>query len=151
LHNKSYQASKRRERMADENTIENASLNAVAETTGETPTVKKTRGPGRSRLAREAKIAAEAASAVEPPVKKTRAKRGSKSAAKAIETTESAAVKTRAPRGRAASKVAQAGAVSTDEFADLLALEQENLALRKQLSEKLRAENADLRKRLGKA
>jgi putative transposase len=36
-----------------------------------------------------------------------------------------------------------------DEFADLMKLEEENKTLRKQLSEKLRAENADLRKRLG--
>jgi cell shape-determining protein MreC len=35
-----------------------------------------------------------------------------------------------------------------DEFADLLQLEEENQRLRKQLAEKLRAENADLRKRL---
>ena len=36
-----------------------------------------------------------------------------------------------------------------DELADLVQLEQENLRLRKVLAEKLRAENADLRKRLG--
>lgn len=36
-----------------------------------------------------------------------------------------------------------------DELADLVQLEQENLRLRKTLAEKLRAENADLRKRLG--
>lgn len=36
-----------------------------------------------------------------------------------------------------------------DEMAEFLQLEEENRSLRKQLSEKLRAENADLRKRLG--
>jgi putative transposase len=36
-----------------------------------------------------------------------------------------------------------------DEFADLVQLEEENQRLRKILAEKLRAENADLRKRLG--
>uniref|UniRef100_UPI003F49ACE3 SyrB-like regulator n=1 Tax=Ensifer adhaerens TaxID=106592 RepID=UPI003F49ACE3 len=36
-----------------------------------------------------------------------------------------------------------------DEIADLLQLEKENARLRKALAEKLRAENADLRKRLG--
>ena len=35
-----------------------------------------------------------------------------------------------------------------DEMADLLQLEEENQRLRKLLAEKLRAENADLRKRL---
>ena len=37
---------------------------------------------------------------------------------------------------------------ATDEMADLLQLEEENRRLRKLLAEKLRAENADLRKRL---
>ncbi|AUX79470.1 transposase [Sinorhizobium fredii] len=36
-----------------------------------------------------------------------------------------------------------------DEFADLVQLEQENQRLRKLLAEKLRSENADLRKKLG--
>jgi putative transposase len=36
-----------------------------------------------------------------------------------------------------------------DEMADLIQLEAENKRLRKTLAEKLRAENADLRKRLG--
>jgi putative transposase len=46
---------------------------------------------------------------------------------------------------------AAAGAPSTaaDEMAELSQLEEENRGLRKALSEKLRAENADLRKRLG--
>lgn len=38
-----------------------------------------------------------------------------------------------------------------DEIADLIQLEEENVRLRKTLAEKLRAENADLRKRLGLA
>lgn len=42
-----------------------------------------------------------------------------------------------------------APAPASDEFADLLALEEENQRLRKLLAEKLRSENADLRRRLG--
>lgn len=38
-----------------------------------------------------------------------------------------------------------------DDMAELLRLEDENRSLRKKLSEKLRAENADLRKRLNLA
>lgn len=38
---------------------------------------------------------------------------------------------------------------SADEMADLLKLEEENQVLRKQLGDKLRAENVDLRKKLG--
>lgn len=44
---------------------------------------------------------------------------------------------------------AMSPALAGDEMADLLQLEEENRNLRKQLAEKLRAENADLRKRLG--
>ncbi|CAN7709342.1 transcriptional regulator [Neorhizobium tomejilense] len=57
----------------------------------------------------------------------------------------------RAPVKRAAKAVLAATAPSVaavDEFADLLQLEEENQRLRTQLAEKLRAENADLRKRL---
>ncbi|CAN7729488.1 transposase [Rhizobium leguminosarum] len=51
-----------------------------------------------------------------------------------------------------AQPVTKALAVSVsvdDEFAEFIQLEEENRRLRKLLSEKLRAENADLRKRLG--
>ncbi|MDW9912283.1 transcriptional regulator, partial [Sinorhizobium meliloti] len=37
----------------------------------------------------------------------------------------------------------------SDELADLVELEEENQKLRKRLAEKLRGENAELRKRLG--
>ncbi|MBZ7927717.1 SyrB-like regulator [Ensifer adhaerens] len=46
---------------------------------------------------------------------------------------------------------APAPTLAIDDVADLLELEKENERLRKSLSEKLRAENADLRKRLGLA
>lgn len=45
--------------------------------------------------------------------------------------------------------LSQTSAATVDDFADLLQLEEENSHLRKALSDKLRAENADLRKRLG--
>lgn len=41
--------------------------------------------------------------------------------------------------------------IQGDELKDLVALEAENLRLRKELADKLRAENAELRRRLGKA
>jgi hypothetical protein len=53
--------------------------------------------------------------------------------------------KTRVPRQETVVVNASAG----DEMADLLQLEGENQTLRKQLAEKLRSENADLRRRLG--
>lgn len=49
----------------------------------------------------------------------------------------------------AAPDVSAAPVAAADEMADLLLLEEENQRLRKLLAEKLRAENAVLRKRLG--
>ena len=43
----------------------------------------------------------------------------------------------------------QSGIPEDDEFAEFVHLEEENRRLRKRLAEKLRAENADLRRRLG--
>ncbi len=48
-----------------------------------------------------------------------------------------------------ATKPTTAASPSTDDFADLLKLEQENQRLRKSLADKLRSENADLRICLG--
>jgi len=55
------------------------------------------------------------------------------------------AAKPAEPKGTKSTKPNPAG----DELADLVQLEEENQRLRKQLAEKLRAENAELRKRLG--
>jgi putative transposase len=49
----------------------------------------------------------------------------------------------------AASKTSDKPVSANDEIAEFIALEEENRRLRKLVSEKLRAENADLRKRLG--
>jgi len=48
-----------------------------------------------------------------------------------------------------ATQIPAAAATMDDELAEFIQLEEENRRLRKMLSEKLRAENADLRKRLG--
>ena len=84
-----------------------------------------------------------------PAAKKTRAKRGSKSfVAEEKPSARRGGRKANAAVGSApqpASPVTAAG----EEMEDLLHLEQENQRLRQLLAEKLRAENADLRKRLG--
>ena len=56
-----------------------------------------------------------------------------------------AAAKPAEPKGTKSTKPVPAG----DELADLVQLEEENQRLRKRLAEKLQAENAELRKRLG--
>jgi hypothetical protein len=53
------------------------------------------------------------------------------------------------PPATPAQAIANSPASTMDEMAELLQLEEENKRLRKTLSDKLRAENADLRKRLG--
>ena len=126
--------------MADENTQETLYTSSnVAEVAAP---VKKTRQSRRSKTA-AASETAEATTAT--PVKKTRAKRGSKTiGGKPTRSSNPGAV---APV--AGSNAAMSAPAEIDEFEDLMKLEEENKTLRKQLSDKLRAENADLRKRLG--
>jgi hypothetical protein len=102
---------------------------AVADTSVSGP-AKKTRGPGKKKLAAgQATVTAPAAAAPAP--------------SKKAETVAKAQ-----PIKRGARK-AEAAPVEIDGFSELLKLEQENQKLRQALSEKLRAENADLRKKLG--
>ncbi|MET3588497.1 hypothetical protein ABID21_004633 [Pseudorhizobium tarimense] len=78
------------------------------------------RAPGQKRRGRKPKAAGEAAVAKRAPTKSV-----TKSEQKAVEATSAG-----------------------DDMADLLQLEEENQRLRKLLAERLRAENADLRKKL---
>ncbi len=137
--------------MADETTI-----GSIATTTP--PVIaaaeKKTRKPRTPKAPTEASTVDAAAAPVEVPAKKTRAKRGSKTAPVKAEKTVAApkVAASRAPQvGAAASAPVAAPIDVLDDIADLIKLEEENKQLRRELSEKLRAENTDLRKRLGKA
>jgi putative transposase len=139
--------------MADEKNLIPAVETTSVEETSKTKD-KKTRAP------RKPKAVVESV-AVSAPVKKTRG-RGKKTAASNTPATSvavtpaaksSASAKKPAapnvqPAKRAQQKVGVAPA-ETDGFAELLKLEEENQKLRKTLSEKLRGENADLRKKLG--
>ncbi|MBB3646332.1 cell division protein ZapA (FtsZ GTPase activity inhibitor) [Rhizobium sp. BK619] len=115
----------------------------------ETPAAPKMQRKPRAKKA-AASETASADAAAKPAAALTSAgdgrRRGRK--AKAIEAAASAK---RAPAGRARKAVQIAAAApmtAIDEMEDLLQLEEENQRLRKLLAEKLRAENADLRKRL---
>lgn len=139
--------------MADEINTGVTAETATPEPAAAAPVVKKTRGPNRKKAATEA-VATTAAS--EAPVKKTRAKRGEKAAAVKPVKAVKAEKATKAPRAATPAKPVAAApkpvvvAAASDEFSDLLKLEEENKALRKELGDKLRAENADLKKKLGK-
>ncbi|MBO9195132.1 hypothetical protein J5277_13560 [Rhizobium sp. 16-449-1b] len=112
---------------------------------------KKTRAPRKPKVAAEAAVGASVSTAA----KKTRGP-GKKKAAATEAAVSAPVVKTPAaaakaqPAKREPRKAETAPAV-IDGFAELLKLEEENQKLRKALSEKLRAENAELRKRLGTA
>ncbi|MBD0415590.1 transcriptional regulator [Oryzicola mucosus] len=132
--------------MADE--IDTMST-AEAAATVETPIAPKQRKPRAKKAAAEAAPASD--NTVTAPAGASngdggKQKRGRK--AKAVEAPASAkrAYQKRAPK--AAQTAAAEPTVASDEMADLLQLEAENQKLRKLLAEKLRAENADLRKRL---
>lgn len=130
--------------MADEkDTTTNADTPAAA-----APDVaKKVRKPRAKKVVpatASVAVSAEPAVASGSAVEKQKRRRKAKPA----EGTTSAK---RAPVKRAPKAVSIAAAplvAAVDEIADLLQLEEENQRLRKLLAEKLRAENADLRKRL---
>lgn len=122
-------------------------------TTVDAPTVVGTPTPAKKqRRPRAKKVAAEVASAgtasetvVVSNDTAGKQKRGRK--AKPVEAVVPAKPK---PVKRTPKPVKKTPAVSkaTDDISDLLQLEEENQKLRKLLAEKLRTENADLRKRL---
>jgi hypothetical protein len=104
--------------------------------------------PARRR-GRQAKPVAPKTAAGDEKATTTKAAR--KPRAAKSELAESAMVAAKPPRKTRTSKEAVAAVDTPAEhgMTDLLQLEEENQTLRKQLAEKLRAENADLRKRLG--
>jgi len=132
--------------MAEDINTGSASETEVA---GTAPTVKKQRAP------RAKKLGAAASVANSEPVKKNRGGRPKR--AEAIATAPAARAKRAATDtsttgkrgGRRVTKPSTVASPLADDLADLLQLEEENQRLRKSLAEKLRAENADLRSRLG--
>ena len=132
--------------MADDN-----DAGVVGEVTGTegpaaAPEPKKRRGPRAQKPAAEAAVSTDAS--VKTP--KTRKARAEKAEVKPVAVEVSSETK-RARKPRTAKSAVAAPAIVGDDISDLLKLEEENKSLRKALAEKLRAENADLRKLLGQA
>ncbi|MDP9634649.1 UNVERIFIED_ORG: pyruvate/2-oxoglutarate dehydrogenase complex dihydrolipoamide acyltransferase (E2) component [Ensifer adhaerens] len=140
--------------MADENS--SGSTTDVVETAApaEIPAPKKQRAPRRPKAIAEASAT--------PLVKarrgrKKRSEQGvdAKQTSAETQVAGNSAAKdlTKGTRKKRAPKQAERSAnlplPAMDEMADLIQLEEENKRLRKTLADKLRAENADLRKRLG--
>lgn len=144
-----------KKRMADE--IKSDTIADVEETVAPADIVApKKRGPRQKKVASEA-IAETAEATVAPAAKRGRkAKQTPTDATTAAQ--PQAATRSRrksatgaAPKARGPKPAVDAPAPISNEIADLVQLEEENARLRKALGEKLRAENADLRKRLGLA
>jgi hypothetical protein len=130
--------------MADEN---NTMTDADAPAVAALDVPKKQRKPRAMKAAPEtASAAVSAQPAAASNVVAGKQKRGRKAKLDGSATSAKRAPVKRAPKAAQESTAPSVAAV--DEFADLLQLEEENQRLRKLLAEKLRAENADLRKRL---
>ncbi|MBY5612095.1 transcriptional regulator [Rhizobium leguminosarum] len=130
--------------MADEN---NTMINADTPAAAAPGVAKKVRKP------RAKKVLSETASAAVSlqPAAASGAKAGKQTRGRKAKPDEGTTSAKRVPVKRAPKAVSIAAAPSVaavDEIVDLLQLEEENQRLRKLLAEKLRAENADLRKRL---
>jgi putative transposase len=144
--------------MADENNTGAVTEIAETDATAKVPAAKKQRAPRRPKAATEATVGALLATTAKVP--RGRRKRGEQ-AGEATLTPEETQVAGKSTRKNAVKEtrkkrtpkqsvqMAAAPVAAMDEMADLIQLEEENKRLRKTLADKLRAENADLRKRLG--
>jgi hypothetical protein len=131
----------------------------LAPVPAEVPVVKKQRAPRRSKAEIEATLSTSPTTVKSPTVRKKRA--APVEAAPAVVKTPVAKTakvtgakgpgKTKAvsPAKAPAKAPTKSKVTASDGIADLIQLEEENKKLRKALADKLRSENADLRKRLG--
>lgn len=136
--------------MVDENDSNTATENTEAEQPVTASEPKKQRAKRRT----PAELAAVAESKSQKAKSKTKATPAE--ASKPTSTSKAPSVKSAlkaSPKSDATTRAEQpkSPSASVDDFAELLQLEEENKGLRKALSEKLRVENAELRKRLGQA
>lgn len=159
--------------MADKDNGETAAVIASADTKANTQAAKRPKSPRRQKVAAELVQSASKTATAKPANAKSKRhsatekheklKRIETQVSESISTLKEAiknagisektyylwkqAVKSAAPKK---DKPAATGPVAIgDELTDLIQLEKENQRLRKVLAEKLRAENAELRKKLG--
>ncbi|NTF59360.1 SyrB-like regulator [Agrobacterium rhizogenes] len=141
--------------MADENNAGSVIGALVTDAPAKTPVPTKPHALRRQKTSAETTVAA-ATAAKAPSVNRK------KSDEQVVETNPTPAKTPFADKSKmkvtakntATEQAVQAAGTSVpaiDEIADLIQLEEENKRLRKTLADKLRAENADLRKRLGLA
>lgn len=134
--------------MADENQVE------TAVTAPEAVALEPVSEPKKQRAPRGSKAVAKATAEATPVIKQPRKKREAKAVDAVSPSTATGKVAPTEARKGGRKSTAVVGASTTaapaaSEMTDLVLLEQENQELRQALAEKLRSENADLRKRLG--
>ena len=127
----------------------------LAPVPAEAPVVKKQRAPRRSKAEIEATLSTSPTTVKSPTVRKKRAA-PVEAAPAVVKTPVAKTAKVTGAKGPGKTKAvspakapAKSKVTASDGIADLIQLEEENKKLRKALAEKLRSENADLRKRLG--
>lgn len=114
----------------------------------ESADTKTVAAPKKTRAPRQAKATTTPVAKADPVKRgKRTAKAPVEAASKAVDTSKKTP-KASQPRP-ATAKVATSSTSTGDDFADLMQLEDENKQLRKMLADKLRGENADLKKKLG--
>jgi len=134
--------------MVEEDNTNDATEDQTVEAPNEVVETKKKRAPRRTA----AELAAVAAAKSEKTAQRKNAKPKTVSSA----AMDKPVAVSKRPVANSSTAKLSAGpsttpATAVDEMADLLKLEEENRSLRGQLSEKLRTENADLRRRLAQA
>lgn len=113
------------------------------------PVLKKQRAPRRSKGAVEASVATDPAK-VDAPAKERKQRGKARQVALVTDAKpKTGKVKSVNAVQNSAKTTANASAPALDDMTELLRLEDENKQLRLKLADKLRAENDDLRRRLG--
>jgi len=136
--------------MAEETITASMTEATEPRTTAKAVDLKKQRSPRRQKTAVDERVAVEASNPAKPKGRGKRGERVTREAGIAGLATRKAASTNATRKATPPEQMASsAPAFDLDEMADLLQVEEENRRLRKALAEKLRAENADLRKRLG--
>lgn len=137
--------------MEDENKTDDTAVVVEANNQADAA-VRKKRGPRMKKVVSDATTSQASSSPTARVGRKSREKPAELKTAtptKAVAKTKAKGVARAAGKPAATKPSTEAPIPVLDEIADLLQLEEENARLRKALAEKLRAENTELRKRLG--
>jgi putative transposase len=140
--------------MTDENDTNSNTAAASTDASATTPAPKKQRVPRRPKAATEMMGGLAVAKFPRGPQKRSSAEKATLASAEAPVASKRKAkgdlkVDGRKRRTKRVEQPIATTVTAIEEMADLIELEEENKRLRQTLAEKLRAENADLRKRLG--